>query len=100
MGHLVEVLIRRVISLGLATRFVNVTIMEIFGELRSSFLAALLMAPVALAVSYATATLNPFLQLALIVLSGAMGYLGVLWWIEKENLIRLLRMVRLSSASA
>jgi O-antigen/teichoic acid export membrane protein len=100
VGHLVAVLIRRVISLWLATRFVNVSILDIFGELRTSLLGACVMAPIVLAVSYLTADLNPFLQIGLILLSGAVSYLGVLWWIEKENLIRLLRLVRLPNASA
>jgi O-antigen/teichoic acid export membrane protein len=100
VGHLIAILIRRVISLGLATRFVNVSLINIFGELRSSLLGAFVMAPIALAVSYLTAGLNPFLQLVFIVLSGASSYLGVLWWIEKENLLRLLHIVRFSEASA
>lgn len=98
IGHLVAILIRRVISLGLATRFVNVSILDIFGELRSSFLAALVMAPVALAASYLTAGLDPFLRLALIIPLGALSYLGVLWWIERENLTRLFRMMKMAKA--
>ena len=98
-GHLVAVLIRRIISLGLATRYVNVSIMDILGELRSSILGAMVMGPVVFAVSYLTSDLNPFLQLTFIVLSGAISYLLVLWGIEKENLIRLLRLVRIPSAS-
>src|SRR5215216_2614707 len=100
IGHLVAILIRRVISLGLATRFVNVTLLEIFAEFQSSLQAALVMAPITFGVSIATVGLNPFLQLTFIVLSGATAYLGVLWWIEKDNLIRLLRLVKLSNASA
>jgi O-antigen/teichoic acid export membrane protein len=100
IGHLVAILIRRIISLGLATRFVNVTILDIFGELKSSLIAALVMAPFTLIVSYLTVSLNPFLQLIFIVLAGALSYLGVLWWIEKENLMRLLRIVRVSEVSA
>lgn len=100
VGHLVAVLIRRIISLTLATQFVNVSILDIFAELRSAFLAALVMAPITLAVSYLTTGLNPFLRLALIALAGAISYLGVLWWTERENLMRLLRMVRVSNASA
>ena len=100
IGHLIAILIRRVISVGLATRFVNVTIMDIFGELRSSLVAAFVMAPVAWAVSQLTTGINPFLQLSAIVLSGTVSYLGVLWWIEKENLLRLLRMVGVPEASA
>jgi O-antigen/teichoic acid export membrane protein len=100
VGHLVAVLIRRIISLTVATHFVNVSIKEIFGELRSSVLAALVMAPATVAVSYLTAGWNPFLQLTLIVLTGAISYLSVLWWIERENLMQLLRMVKVSNASA
>ena len=99
IGHLVAILIRRIISLALATRFVNVSILDIFGELRSSFLAALVMGPIVFAVYQLTANLNPFLQLGLLVLSGAISYLGILWWIERENFMRLLRMVDLSNAS-
>ncbi|HEY3477120.1 MAG TPA: lipopolysaccharide biosynthesis protein, partial [Anaerolineales bacterium] len=91
IGHLVAVLIRRAVSLGIATRFVNVTILEIFSELRSSLLAALVMTPVVLAAYYLTAAWNPFLRLSLIILSGTISYLGMLWWLERENLMRLLR---------
>jgi len=99
IGHLVAILIRRIVSLALATRFVNVSILDIFGELQSSFLAALVMAPITLAVSYLTVNLNPFLQLISIVLSGATSYLGVLWWIERENVLQLLRIVKVSKAA-
>jgi len=35
--------------------------------------------------------------LTLIMLSGVISYLGVLWWIEKENLLRFARMIKVSS---
>ena len=57
------------------------------------------MAPVTAGVAYATAGLNPFLQLACIVPVGALSYLGVLWWIERDNLTQLLSMVKMSKAS-
>jgi O-antigen/teichoic acid export membrane protein len=100
VGHLVAVLIRRIISLAVATRFVNVSIMDIFGELRSSLLGAMVMGPVTLAITYLSSDLNPFLQLALIVLAGAISYLLALWGTEKENLLRLLRLVKIPHASA
>ena len=100
IGHLVAVLIRRIISLALATRFVNVSILDIFGELRSSLIGAMVMVPIVIAVSYLTADMNPFLQLTFIVLSGAISYLLALWGIEKENLTRLLRLVKIPGAPA
>ena len=98
-GHLVAVLIRRIVSLALATRYVNVSLADIFGELRSSLLGAMVMGPIVFAVSYLTSDLNPFLQLIFIGLSGAISYLLVLWGIEKENLTRLLRLVKIPTAS-
>ncbi len=100
VGHLVAVLIRRIVSLGLATRFVQVSISDIFGELRTSLIGAMVMAPVVLVVYYLVADLNPFLQLTLIVLSGATSYLLVLWGIERDNLVRLLRLVKAPGTSA
>jgi O-antigen/teichoic acid export membrane protein len=100
VGHLVAVFIRRIVSLGLATRFVQVSISDIFGELRTSLIGAMVMAPVVLVVYYLAADLNPFLQLTLIVLSGATSYLLVLWGIERENLVRLLRLVKVPGTSA
>lgn len=98
-GHLVAVLIRRIVSLALATRYVNVSLADIFGELRSSLLGAMVMGPIVFAVSYLSSDLNPFLQLIFIGLSGAISYLMVLWGIERENLTRLLRLVKIPSAS-
>ncbi|MGB8980325.1 MAG: polysaccharide biosynthesis C-terminal domain-containing protein, partial [Anaerolineales bacterium] len=100
LGHLVAVLIRRIVSLALATRLIDVSLMDILGQLRSSLLAALVMAPATLAAAYLTMSLNPFLRLALIVPAGALSYLGVLWWIERENMLQLLRVLKISKASA
>ncbi len=92
-GHLVAVLIRRIISLTLATRFIKVSIIDIIKELKPSFLGALAMAPITLAVLYLTMNINPFVQLPLVVLAGAISYLSVLWWVERDNLFRLARAV-------
>jgi hypothetical protein len=59
----------------------------------------MVMGPIVFAVSYLTSDLNPFLQLIFIGLSGAISYLLVLWGIEKENLTRLLRLVKIPTAS-
>src|SRR3990172_6205494 len=37
-GHLIAVLIRRIVSLQIATRFVDVSLVDIFSELKPSFL--------------------------------------------------------------
>ena len=95
-GHLIAVLIRRVVSLAIATRFVNVTLWDIFSQLVPSLRAGLVMLPLSYAVLYATAGFAPIVQLILVVITGAVSYLGVAWWTEKENLFRLLKAVGVS----
>lgn len=92
-GHLIAVLIRRIVSLIVATRFVDVSIAEIFKELKPSVQGGLAMIPTVVAVLFLTENINPFIQLTIVVLSGAVSYLGVLWFVERENVTRLLRMV-------
>ena len=90
-GHLFAVIVRRVISLVVATRFVNVTVAEIFAQVRASLLAGLAMAVLALAVLYLTSGWSPLPQLLVVALAGALVYLGLLWRTERENFTRLTR---------
>lgn len=92
-GHLFAVLIRRIVSLTLATRFVKVSIVDIIKELKPAFLGGMVMTPIIMIVLYLTNTLNPFVQLTLVVLAGAISYLAVLWRVERENLLRFTRML-------
>jgi O-antigen/teichoic acid export membrane protein len=92
-GHLFAVLIRRIVSLTLATRFVKVSIVDIIKELKPAFLGGMVMTPITMIVLYLTNTLNPFVQLTLVVLAGAISYLAVLWRVERENLLRFTRML-------
>ncbi|MCC7119438.1 MAG: lipopolysaccharide biosynthesis protein [Anaerolineales bacterium] len=92
-GHLFAVLIRRLTSLTLATKFVRVKIVDIFKELKPAAIAGLAMTPPTLLVLNLTAGFSPFIQLALVVLTGMVSYLGVLWWLERDNLLRLVRLV-------
>ena len=78
-----------------ATRFVDVSIGDIFAELKPSLLGGLTMIPVVMTVLLLTKNISPFIQLSLVVLFGAVSYLSVLWFVEKENLTRVLRIVGL-----
>lgn len=95
-GHLIAVLIRRIVSLRIATRFIDVSFVDIISELKPSLQGGLLMAPITLTVLILTAAINPVLQLVLVVVSGAISYLCILWWVERENLLRLFRVIGLS----
>lgn len=92
-GHLIAVLIRRIVSLVVATRFINVTTLEILSEIKPAAIAGVVMTPLVIGIQIFTSGFNPFFQLILVVLSGAIGYLGTLWFIERESLMRLIKMV-------
>lgn len=92
-GHLIAMLIRRIVSLKLAARFLNITLLDILRELKPSFQAGLLMTPVTLIMLWLTMNSIPILQLTLVVLSGMVSYLGVVWWIERDKVFQLARAV-------
>lgn len=95
-GHVFAVLIRRFVSLTVATRFIDVSVFDILKELKPSILSGFVMTLTVLFVLMMTANYNPFVQLPLVVLAGAVSYLGILWWLERDNLIRVLRAVGIS----
>jgi PST family polysaccharide transporter len=92
-GHLLTILIRQAVSLTVATRFVNVTFVDIFKELKPAVIGGLAMLFAASAALALAAGFNPFAQLALVVCAGAAGYLGILWVTERESLTRLFRAI-------
>jgi O-antigen/teichoic acid export membrane protein len=95
-GHLTAILMRRVISLALATKFVKVSIADMLEQLKPSFLAVLLMGPISYAALSLTASMSPFIQLALVVLAGVVSYAAVLWWLERESLLQVARVIGFS----
>jgi hypothetical protein len=90
-GHLFAVIIRRAVSLFFATRFVNVTLAEIFEQIRASLLAGLAMTVMVLAIFYLISSWSAISQLLLIAFAGAVTYLGLLWRTERENFLRFTR---------
>ncbi len=92
-GYLIAIVIDQTITLYVATRFVKVTFFDILKELKPAMLGVLFMVPVAFATLTLTSEINVFLQLALVVLSGAVTYLGIIWWLEGSSLIRLAQVV-------
>jgi len=92
-GQLIAVTIRRIISLTVATRFINISIFEIVKELKPSVASGMAMILSVLLIMPLTLNINSFFQLAIVILAGAIGYLVVLWYLERDNLTHLLRKV-------
>ncbi|MEW6401726.1 MAG: lipopolysaccharide biosynthesis protein [Chloroflexota bacterium] len=93
-GLLFAVVIRRILSINMAIRFVKVTLVDIVREIKPAALGTLMMTPATLVVLYLTSQANPFLRLTLVALSGVVSYLAALWWFEKDNVLQLVQRAR------
>ncbi len=94
-GHLIASLVRMVADLVVATRFVKVSLLDILRQLKPSFLGGLVLILLVLPALYLTAAASPLLRLVVVTIVGAMGYLGTLWVLERESLLRVARMIGL-----
>jgi lipopolysaccharide exporter len=92
-GYLIAIALDQAITIYVATRFVKVTFLDILKELKPAMLGALFMVPVAFGALTLTNDVNVFLQLAIVIISGAVTYLGIIWWLEGSNLMRLAQVI-------
>jgi len=93
LGYLVSIVLDQAVGIYIATRFVKVTFLDIFKEIVPAAQAALAMIPIVLVALYLTADAGPFMQLVLAMVSGAAVYLGIVWWTERERLLRIAQVV-------
>jgi PST family polysaccharide transporter len=96
VAQLVAMIIRRGISLSIAAKLINVSIIDILGQLKPALKGATLLLFISLFVLRITVELNVLLQLTLIILSGALSYCSILWLVERNNLLHLVRILKSS----
>ena len=82
-----------IVRLLVTTRFMKVTWMDILKQLKPSFLAGIVLICFALPVSYLTAELKPILRLVMIGVTGSTGYLGMLWFLDSQSLLKAGRLI-------
>lgn len=83
-GHVVAVTLRTTIRLLVVNRYVPVSIWDIISEIQPAFYGGIALVSLALPVLYITQNLPSLVQLILVALAGAFGYLAVLWYIERN----------------
>lgn len=93
-GYVFVMLIERFVGIYISTRFIQVSVFEIFAQLLPALKGSVIMVPMALAAIYISDGFLPFVQLLVVVLSGVLGYGGILWWTERNQLFRLLEIIR------
>lgn len=93
VGHVLASVVRTVADLIVASRFIKVSVVDILLELKSSFLGGLVLTLLALCGLYLTVEAPALVRLLVIIPLGAAGYLGVLWLLERETIIKVGHMV-------
>lgn len=93
LGQLVAMLIRRTISLSLATRLIKVSFWDIFVQLKPALQGGVALTLITISTLWLTNGFNVFVQLPIVVLAGALSYFLVLYVTERKNLLRLARVI-------
>lgn len=91
-GHLaatcVELIVRTVVTI----RVVKVSLIDIIKQLTAYIGGGVLLA-FTIPLLWATPDMTPILRLIIIVASGAIGYIGSMWFIERKSLMKALEIV-------
>jgi O-antigen/teichoic acid export membrane protein len=92
IAHVVAALQQMSLRLYIATRVLDVTLRDIWLEIRPSVNAGVALCLAALPVYVLTEDLNPFVRLLLVGAAAGSAYLGTLWLLERNTLIKMLEM--------
>jgi PST family polysaccharide transporter len=93
IGHLVAGFLGIVIQLVVASRIMNITAQDFIEALTPSILGGMVLSVLAVPVLFLTENLTPIFRLAAVTAAGASGYIGFLWFGEKELLVRAFHMI-------
>jgi len=86
-GHLVAALIEVVIRAVVTINVIKVSLREILNQL-TAFIGGIMLLIFAVPVLYLTQDLTPWLRLTFVVISGAVGYLGTIWFIDRVAILK------------
>ena len=86
-GHLVAALIEVVVRVVVTINVIKVSLREILNQL-TAFIGGIVLLIFAVPVLNLTQDLVPWLRLAFVVISGAVGYLGTIWFIDRVAILK------------
>ena len=91
LGHLTATCVELIIRTIVTTRIVKVSLMEITKQL-TAFIGGGVLLACTIPLLSITSDLAPLLRLIIISISGAIGYIGSVWFFERETLIKVLEL--------
>jgi O-antigen/teichoic acid export membrane protein len=92
VAHLVAAIIGTSIQLMVASRILSITLLDILRQLRAFVGAGGLLA-LAVPALYLARGYLPLIQLIVVVAAGAIGYIGMIWLVERDSLMKLVEIV-------
>lgn len=98
IGRIVASIFVMTLRLFYATRVLDISLLDIWRQLRPAFNGGVALCLVALPLLATTSDMNPLIQLILVCLTGSLAYLGGLWFFEKDSVITVLDMLGLRKA--
>jgi len=97
-GHLVAASIELVMRAIVTTRVVKVTVLEMVKQL-TAFIAGILLLAFAIPALYFARDTAPILQLVVVSIAGAVGYFVAVWFLERDAVLKGLRILRIAPKS-
>lgn len=89
-GHLLATSIELILRTIITIRILKVSVIDIFKQM-TAFIGGIVLLACTIPVLNVSSHLHPLTRLIMIILAGAIGYLGVIWYIEREALAKLLK---------
>ena len=86
-GHLIAALIEVIVRAIVTIRVIKVRLSEILAQL-TAFIGGFVLLIFAFPVLYLTQDLAPWLRLMLVVIAGAVGYLGTIWFTDRVTILK------------
>lgn len=95
VAHVAIACVRTLLRWIVAARFIDIRWEAIWTALKPSFLGGIVLALLAVPVLWATAVFPPFIRLTATAIAGGLGYLAVLWQLERDSLLMASRYIGL-----
>ncbi len=92
-AHLIIGIGRTLLGLIIALNLIKVRWIQLLQQLKPAMISGFALLLLAVPMTYFTQDLLPIVRLPLIVFAGAVGYLTVLWFLEREQLLEAMQLV-------
>ena len=96
LGHLAATCIELIIRTIVTIRVINVSLIDILKQL-TAFIGGVVLLAVTVPTLNLTSGLQPIVRLIAVGFAGVIGYVGTIWFVEKESLKKLFKMLGLLS---